>query len=243
MDSTPRRLRRKTSLGSAGLPLPVGTGQSSGVVEEDARETPRRRVGRKSSLESAASPAGASVDVSRVVASRSGGSRVGGANVEPGDIGSASMEAGGDVEAEAGRAGRRGGRGKGRGRGRGGRGASVAPAEAGQETLRRSTRIAARAGEKGGGRAGGGAAGDEAGVVGLASVRDVSRRSGGAGRIVSGFGAERVDDVAADLRRSEADGAQRARQRREEGTRGRMTDASGRNLDRGSGGAWHTGRQ
>ena len=62
-------------------------------------------------------------------------------------------------------------------------------------------------------------------------------------RIVSGFGDGRVDDVAADEARRIAEGARRGDARRNEGTRGRMTDFSGADLDRGAGGAWHAGRR
>ena len=62
-------------------------------------------------------------------------------------------------------------------------------------------------------------------------------------RIVSGFGDERVDDVAADEVSRIAAGARRGGERRNEGTRGRMTDFSGADLDRGAGGAWHAGRR
>ena len=62
-------------------------------------------------------------------------------------------------------------------------------------------------------------------------------------RIVSGFGDERVDDVAADEANRIAAGAGRGDARRNEGTRGRMTDFTGADLDRGAGGAWHAGRR
>ena len=65
----------------------------------------------------------------------------------------------------------------------------------------------------------------------------------GGGRIVSGFGAERVVDVAADERRRIAEGARRGDERRETGARGRMTDGTGADLDRSAGGAWHAGRR
>jgi hypothetical protein len=61
-------------------------------------------------------------------------------------------------------------------------------------------------------------------------------------RIVSGFGAERVEDVAADEARRIAEGAMRGELRREEGTRGRMRDFDNQDLDRSAGGAWHLGR-
>ena len=123
------------------------------------------------------------------------------------------------------------GRGRGSGAGRRGRdgrgnvrgiGAVGVPVEQPAPQLRRSVRVAARA----------------VGVVGQAPVA----ASGGA-RIVTGFGNDRVEDVAADERRRVADGAQRGSQRREDGTRGRMTTFGGVDLDRSAGGAWHAGRK
>ena len=63
------------------------------------------------------------------------------------------------------------------------------------------------------------------------------------GVIVSGFGSERVDDVVADETRRIAEGARRGDKRRQDGTRGRMTDSTGADLDRGAGGKWHAGRR
>ena len=63
------------------------------------------------------------------------------------------------------------------------------------------------------------------------------------GRIVTGFGSERIDDVRADEQRRLAEGARRGDQRREDGSRGRMTSFEGMDLDRGEGGAWHAGRR
>lgn len=68
-------------------------------------------------------------------------------------------------------------------------------------------------------------------------------RTGGGGRIVTGFGSERVDDVVADERRRIAEGAQRGRQRSDAGVRGRMTTYGGEDLDRSAGSAWHAGRR
>ena len=62
-------------------------------------------------------------------------------------------------------------------------------------------------------------------------------------RIVTGFGHERVDDLAADEARQIAEGARRGDARRNEGTRGRMTDFTGDDLDRGAGGAFRLGRR
>ncbi len=62
-------------------------------------------------------------------------------------------------------------------------------------------------------------------------------------RIVTGFGSERVEDLVADERRREAEGARRGVARREEGTRGRMTTFGGEDLDRAAGGPWQAGRR
>ena len=62
-------------------------------------------------------------------------------------------------------------------------------------------------------------------------------------RIVTGFGSERVEDLVADERRREAEGARRGVARREEGTRGRMTSFGGEDLDRAAGGPWQAGRR
>ena len=60
--------------------------------------------------------------------------------------------------------------------------------------------------------------------------------------IVTGFDV-RVDDVAADEERRIAEGARRGDQRRTLGTRGRMTDLSGADLDRAAGSAFSLGRR
>ena len=62
-------------------------------------------------------------------------------------------------------------------------------------------------------------------------------------RIVTGFGAERVEDVAADEARRWQEGAQRGSRRRDAGERGRAVDFHGNELDRSAGGAWHAGRR
>ena len=62
-------------------------------------------------------------------------------------------------------------------------------------------------------------------------------------RIVTGFGDERVDDVAADEVRRSDEGIRRARHRREEGERGRTRDLHNNDLDRAAGGAWQAGRR
>ena len=65
----------------------------------------------------------------------------------------------------------------------------------------------------------------------------------GAPRIVMGFGDERIDDVRAYEANMEADALDRHEHRVNEGDRGRMRDADGRDLDRSAGGAWHAGRR
>ena len=78
----------------------------------------------------------------------------------------------------------------------------------------------------------------QAGAAG-AAVQSSGRR----GRIVSGFGSERIDDIREDEERVGADARERAARRREEGTRGRMTGFDGGDIDRSAGGAWHLGRR
>ena len=60
--------------------------------------------------------------------------------------------------------------------------------------------------------------------------------------IVSGFGAERVVDIASHERRRDAEALGRAHRRREEFTRGRMTTFNGEDLDRSAGGPWRANR-
>ena len=60
-------------------------------------------------------------------------------------------------------------------------------------------------------------------------------------RIVTGFGRERVEDVVAHTARLSKEEDQRARQRYEEGQRGRMRDWNDNDLDRSGGTAWHAG--
>ena len=62
-------------------------------------------------------------------------------------------------------------------------------------------------------------------------------------RIVTGFGAERIDDVASDEQRRLREGARRGTRRRETGERGRMRDFDDNDLDRAAGGAWHAGKR
>ena len=62
-------------------------------------------------------------------------------------------------------------------------------------------------------------------------------------RIVTGFGSERVDDLAADEQRRIDEGLSRHADRKEAGVRGRAVDMTGKDLDRSVGGAWHAGRR
>ena len=62
------------------------------------------------------------------------------------------------------------------------------------------------------------------------------------GRIVSGFGDERSEDVAADRARLDAEMLARQSHRKTEGERGRLTDHTGKDLDRSAGSAWKSGR-
>ena len=67
----------------------------------------------------------------------------------------------------------------------------------------------------------------------------VARRRG----VVSGFGAERTEDVLGDRERRDRDAVTRARVRREDGVRGQARDFQGNDLDRSAGGAWSLGRR
>ena len=58
------------------------------------------------------------------------------------------------------------------------------------------------------------------------------------GRVVTGFGSERVEDVRAQEEERDRDSYRRQRDRNEEFTRGRVRDFEGRDLDRGEGGAF-----
>ena len=84
------------------------------------------------------------------------------------------------------------------------------------------------------------------------AVLEESRSAGGGGgvslrhggpRVVSGFGSERVEDVAAHEERRDAGAMVRAARRRADGTRGRMTGFGGEDLDRAAGGPWQAGRR
>ena len=113
---------------------------------------------------------------------------------------------------------------------------------------RRSARLAARSAPgpvavEGGGAAGAGAF-VRAGVVVRPKRAEPSgsSRGGGADRVVTGFGPERVDDLAAFQRSRDLGDAARASQRVSEGTRGGGVDMQGNELDPSAGSAWRSGR-
>ena len=77
----------------------------------------------------------------------------------------------------------------------------------------------------------------------VASVRHTSAHvSQGRRGVVSGFGAERTTDALGDMERRDVEANLRARQRRDQGERGRVRDLEGNEIDRSSGGAWSLGR-
>ena len=77
----------------------------------------------------------------------------------------------------------------------------------------------------------------------VASVRHTSAHvSQGRRGVVSGFGAERTTDALGDMERRDVEANLRARQRRDQGERGRVRDLEGNDIDRSSGGAWSLGR-
>ena len=77
----------------------------------------------------------------------------------------------------------------------------------------------------------------------VASVRLTSAQvSQGRRGIVSGFGAERTTDALGDAERRDVEANLRARQRRDQGERGRVRDFDDNDIDRSSGGAWSLGR-
>ena len=83
-------------------------------------------------------------------------------------------------------------------------------------------------------------------IVGpLASSSAASAKPrGGAPRIVTGFGAQRVEgsSLGEIEGRTDAEQCQRARERREQGGRGGARDLQGNELDRGAGAAWRAGK-
>ena len=60
----------------------------------------------------------------------------------------------------------------------------------------------------------------------------------GRGRVVSGFGEERVEDVRAQAEQRDVEALDRHRHRSEQGERGDVVDFQGRPLDRSDGGAF-----
>ena len=95
------------------------------------------------------------------------------------------------------------------------------------------------------------------GVVRLLGLRRVGRSaraltklrkarlssSGGRGRIVSGFGEEREDDVTAAAASRDTEQLLRAKERNREGTRGDMVGFDGQQLSRSAGGAWYLSKK
>ena len=72
----------------------------------------------------------------------------------------------------------------------------------------------------------------------VASVRHASAQvSQGRRGIVSGFGAERTTDALGDAERRDVEANLRARQRRDQGERGRVRDFDDSDIDRSSGSA------
>ena len=77
----------------------------------------------------------------------------------------------------------------------------------------------------------------------VASARHTSGHvSQGRRGVVSGFGAERTTDALGDAERRDVEANSRAKQRRDQGERGRVRDFEGNDIDRSSGGAWSLGR-
>jgi hypothetical protein len=70
-----------------------------------------------------------------------------------------------------------------------------------------------------------------------------SSSSGGRGRIVSGFGEEREDDVTAAAASRDTEQLLRAKERNREGTRGDMVGFDGQQLSRSAGGAWYLSKK
>ena len=104
--------------------------------------------------------------------------------------------------------------------------------------MRRSARIAVLEESRSGGGGGGGSVGQRRPREAFAMGVGAARASGA--RVVSGFGDERVDDVAAHEARMEAGAFVRAAWRSAEGTRGRMRGYGG-DVDCAAGGAWKAG--
>ena len=75
-----------------------------------------------------------------------------------------------------------------------------------------------------------------------AARRTSAQLSQGRRGVVSGFGAERTTDALGDAERRDVEANLRARQRRDQGERGRVRDFDDNDIDRSSGGAWSLGR-
>ena len=141
------------------------------------------------------------------------------------------------------------GEGLGTGAGGGGAAASTIAAGAGESDLRQGGEVlGVVAGEAAAGegranclRRGQGGRGRGERVVG--AVGEAAHARGAmSGRIVSGFGEERVEDVRGLAARREEEALARHHVRAEEGARGRAVDFHGQDLDRGAGGAFSLGR-
>ena len=121
--------------------------------------------------------------------------------------------------------------------------------------VRRSARLAGAATRAIGAAAapnGGAAAAQEASaIVGGVIRRPVGARREGAGddgverargRVVTGFGGDRIEDLAAHNRERSARDARVAAERVRDGASGDQVDMWGASLDRSAGAAWHLGR-
>jgi hypothetical protein len=80
-------------------------------------------------------------------------------------------------------------------------------------------------------------------LPGGAHARSGAVRAGRRPRIVTGFGAERIDDVAEDERRRVVEGARRGSRQVADGSRGSLMTFGGEELDRSAGGPWQAGRR
>ena len=124
----------------------------------------------------------------------------------------------------------------------------VEPVSEAEAPRRRSARLAARPAPGPVSVEGGAAAGAGAYVRGGVLERpkraepSASSSGGGAARVVTGFGAERIENLADYQRGRDLGDATRASQRVAEGTRGGGVDMQGNELDPSAGSAWHAGR-
>ena len=124
------------------------------------------------------------------------------------------------------------------------RSAAPAPVRRSARLASRLPELAAESGNAGGSSSTGGGVAIVAGVLSRApqvgSVGDANERA--APRVVSGFGSERIPDLAAHVRERDSREMRTAAERSAEGTRGAAVDWRGDALDRSHGGAWHAGR-